>query len=67
MHDINQSSDIDAPILSINKSIISHNKNKDIINFIKHIAIDSVNIVISKIFDIIRSINDKLLKSATVK
>ena len=67
MLDINQSSDIDAPILNINKSIINHNKNKDIMNFIKHIAIDKVNIVISKILDISTSINERLLKSPTVK
>jgi hypothetical protein len=45
---INHSSDIEAPILNINKSTISQRRNKDILNFIRHIDIDNIIIKISK-------------------
>lgn len=67
MQFISQSSDIEAPILNINKSTINHNKNNDILNFIKQITIDSINIKISKTLAISISSNDKLSKPLLVK
>ena len=63
---INQSSDIFAPILNIKRSTINQSKNNDILNFIKHIAIDNININISNILEIKISKNDKSLKPCSV-
>lgn len=57
------SSDIEAPILNINKSTISQRRNNDILNFIKHIDIDNIIIKISKTLE--NSISKKLKLSTS--
>ena len=59
----NHSSDIEAPILNINKSTISQRRNKDILNFIKHIDIDNIIIKISKTLE--NNISKKLKLSTS--
>jgi hypothetical protein len=59
----NHSSDIEAPILNINKSTISQRRNKDMLNFIKHIDIDNIIIKISKTLE--NNISKKLKLSTS--